>query len=124
MPVHGAPHPTHRSLNWVWDIGLLDWVMMQQPILNAGTVTVDLTGTGLAKDATLLLRHIYEIDYVGGSNPTYIGLAVPGTATSTAAWQIRKLTFDGSNNVTSILFAGGSFAYTAIWDNRAALSYS
>ena len=29
-----------HTLNNVWDVGLLDWVRMQQPILNAGDVVV------------------------------------------------------------------------------------
>lgn len=62
-------------------------------------------------------------DYVGGSDPVYIGFTVPGNATSDAAWQIRKLTYD-SGNVTNIQFAGGSTDYTAVWDNRASLLYS
>ena len=64
------------------------------------------------------------IDYVSGTNPIYIGSAVPGTATSDNKWQIKKLTFDGNNNPTAIQFAGGSPSYTNIWDNRASLTYS
>jgi len=69
-------------------------------------------------------QYITEIDYVSGTNPIYLGNATPGSATSASAWQIRKLTYDGNNNVVSILFAGGTSAYTAIWDNRASLTYS
>jgi hypothetical protein len=29
-----------------------------------------------------------------------------------------------NNNPTSILFAGGSTAFNAVWNNRASLSYS
>jgi hypothetical protein len=31
MSAHGRPWPTQRSLNWVWDIGTLTWVVMTQP---------------------------------------------------------------------------------------------
>ncbi len=31
--------PTHRSLNWVWDIGLLTWVVETQPA-GGGSVTI------------------------------------------------------------------------------------
>lgn len=67
---------------------------------------------------------ISEIDYVGGSNPIYVGLAQPGTATSAASWQIKKITYDGNNNPTSILYAVGSGSFNQIWDNRASLTYS
>jgi hypothetical protein len=116
--------PRFTNQNLVWDLNTLLWVAMQQPMLNAGTVTANLTGTGLLTETTYLTRHTYALDYVGGSNPIYIGLAVPGSAQSAAAWQIRKLTFDVNNNVTDIKYAGGTNAYTSIWDNRAALSYS
>lgn len=65
-----------------------------------------------------------QLDYVSGTNPVYVGSATPGSATSAASWQIRKLTFDGNNNVTAIQYAGGTPAFNQIWDNRASLSYS
>ena len=55
-------HPTSRTLNDVWDVGTLQWVAMLQPILNAGSVTIDSVSvsnmipaveTGLAKHADL-----------------------------------------------------------------------
>lgn len=64
-----------------------------------------------------------ELDYDGGTNPIYIGKAVPGSLTSEAKWQIQKLTFDGNNNPTSILFPGTA-EFNQIWDNRASLTYS
>ena len=63
-------------------------------------------------------------DYVGGTNPIYIGMAVPGTATATAGWQLRKLAYDANGNVTSILHANGVADFTNVWDSRAAYSYS
>lgn len=69
-------------------------------------------------------NYITELAFDGANNPIYLGRATPTSATSAASWQIRKLTYDGANNPTSILFANGSLAFNAIWDNRAALSYS
>lgn len=65
-----------------------------------------------------------QIDYSGGTNPSYFGIAAPGTLTSQALWQIRLLTFDGNNNLTSMQYANGSPSFNQIWDNRAGLSYS
>ncbi len=80
-----------------------------------GAVTV--SGTVTANPTT----YITELDEVS-STVNYIGIAVGGTATSAAAWQIKKLSVTGT--VTSILLAGGSASFTNIWDNRASLSYS
>ena len=52
----------------------------------------------------------------------YIGTAVPGTATSTALWKIKKVVFSGAS--TTILYANGAATAVNIWDNRASLSYS
>lgn len=64
-----------------------------------------------------------ELEYDGSGNPIYIGLAAPGTTTSSDLWQIRHLTFDGNGNVTSILFANGSPLFDQAWDDRASLAY-
>lgn len=38
------PHVTNQ--NTVWDVNTLSWIPMQQPILEAGTVTVNLPNEG------------------------------------------------------------------------------
>jgi hypothetical protein len=64
-----------------------------------------------------------RIDYAS-STTNYYGLAAPGSPTSQARWQIRRETLDSSGRTTAIDFAGGTLAYSQIWDNRATLSYS
>ena len=64
-----------------------------------------------------------QLDYQLGSNPIYIGMAPPGTLTSAALWQIRKLAFDGNDNVTSIKYANGSPNFDQVYDDRAGLTY-
>lgn len=61
-----------------------------------------------------------QID-VASSTVTYIGKALPGTATSAATWQIKKI---DSTSGTSITFASGNSNFSQVWDNRASLSYS
>ncbi len=51
---------------------------------------------------------------------TYIGEAVIGTAEGSALWRIRKIDF---TNPTSIKWAA-SAAFSQIWTNRAALTYT
>lgn len=63
------------------------------------------------------------MDYDGSGNLQYHGRAVPGSATSAPAWQIRMYTYVGAN-LTAIQYAGGTAAFSAVWDNRAALAYS
>ena len=47
---------------------------------------------------------------------TYIGEAVPGTATSTATWRIQKVVVSGTT--TTIAWGGGG-KFDQVWDNRA-----
>jgi hypothetical protein len=53
---------------------------------------------------------------------TYIGKAKVGSATSSAIWQVQKMTDSGGT--LSILFADGNTLFDNILDNYAGLSYS
>ena len=64
-----------------------------------------------------------RIAYNASNLTEYIGLAKPGTATSAASWQIKKLVYSGSL-VTEILFADGDTNFDNVWDDRTSLSYS
>lgn len=55
-----------------------------------------------------------------GATYTYIGYAVPGTATSSATWKVKRVTIADN----TILYADGDPFYDNIYDNRASLSYS
>ena len=57
---------------------------------------------------------------VEGATYTYVGEALPGTATSAALWRVQRITV--ANN--TILFADGNAKFDNIWDNYATLSYS
>lgn len=62
-----------------------------------------------------------RLQYSGG-NPLYVGKAVPGTATSAAAWQIQRLTY-AAGNLSALEWADDG-KFTQVWDDRASLSYS
>jgi len=62
------------------------------------------------------------VDATGVGGITYIGEAIPGTATSTAGWRVQKITAVGT--LTTMQFAAGGSKFDQIWDNRASLSYS
>ena len=54
----------------------------------------------------------------------YIGYAMPGSAKSSARWQIRKITYDSNGFITDIQFASGELEFNKIWENRAIYIYS
>jgi YD repeat-containing protein len=74
----------------------------------------------------------YDMSFRGdytGTNLIYKAYARPGVATSAPRWQIAKLAYDGSNNLTSITWPqrpDGSVSsdYEFIYDNRATYTYS
>lgn len=70
------------------------------------------------------VRNVEEktlIDAVN-STTTYIGKAKTGTATSSASWQIKKIST--SSTITTINYADGDDIYNNVWDDRLSLTYS
>lgn len=70
---------------------------------------------------TFSMAFVTRLDEPGGG-VTYIGIALPGAATSAAVWQIKRMTVSGTSTV--IQYASGSTAFAYVWDDRAGLSYS
>jgi len=60
-----------------------------------------------------------QLEYDASNNPVYLGLAAPGSLTTEAKWQIRYLTFDVNNNVTSMTYANGTPNFDKAWSKRA-----
>lgn len=60
-----------------------------------------------------------ELDYQTRSDyqPVYLGTNTPGAALSDPTWNIRLITYDGSNRATMIQNATGA------WTNRTSLTY-
>ena len=54
----------------------------------------------------------------------YVGWADPGTAAGTAAWYIRRITFNGSGQPTAVEHANGVLSSNIAWTARAAQAYS
>ena len=63
-------------------------------------------------------------EYDASNNAVYIGRAEPGTAVETAKWNICKLTYDASNNMTELNWANGSDNFEFIWNSRSGYTYS
>jgi len=63
------------------------------------------------------------IDPTAFPEVTYRGDALPGVATSSAAWRVQRMTMQSDGDI-EILFADGNDNFDNIWDNRLSLSYS
>ena len=59
-----------------------------------------------------------QIEYDGSNNPIYLGFAAPGSLITEEKWQIRYLTFDVNNNVTSMSYADGTPNFDKKWSKR------
>ena len=57
----------------------------------------------------------------------YICRAFPGTtassSTANAVWQVVRFTYDSSNRISTIAFAGDDDGFNQVCDNRATLDY-
>lgn len=71
----------------------------------------------------IVTEYTMAIAYDASDNPEYVGEAPPGTATSTAKWRIKKITWSGSL-ATNVEWADGDTKFDNIWDDRPSLSYS
>lgn len=60
-------------------------------------------------------KEVYDI----GDTVIYVGTAPLGTATSAAAWLIKKVTLSGGNPTLTQWSSNN-----AVWDDRASISYS
>lgn len=98
-------------------VALLTITLLAAPVLvPAGNLSKDSLYPYTASD------HDLRLAYDASDNVEYVGIAEPGTATSAAAWQIKKLTYtDGA--VTAVDFADGTNAYIKVWDDRATYTY-
>lgn len=56
-------------------------------------------------------------------NPIYIGRAAPGVLASAAAWQIKKVTYDGNSSMTEARWANANPGFIHVWNDRAAQDY-
>lgn len=115
--------------NLVYDVGSMGWVAETQAGGGGGgggdaSAANQVTGNAsLASidSKTPLIDYAVRVDDVG-SGISYVGNAVAGSATSSAAWKIKRIT--DSNGDLTIEFADGNVNFDNVWDNRASLSYS
>ena len=68
-------------------------------------------------------RLFYVASGNGVGQVEYQGFAQMNTATSAALWRVRRFTYDSSNRVSAVEWAGGNDAFNQILDDRVTLSY-
>jgi len=103
-------------VQYVWDTTLMQWVKMQQPVLEADDLTVTMG------DVEKLLADNYWHDTryeFAGNNPLYIGKnTTHDESTAAATWFIWKYSFSGNNPTRKEGPLVGS------WDGRAGLGWA
>lgn len=81
----------------------------------------DITGPNGTTLDVLLQSQSYALQLDESASPiTYIGQALPGSSTSSAAWSIKKM--DETSGLV-ITWADGSSEFNQVWDDRASLTY-
>ena len=73
-----------------------------------------------AQTKRVVLISAYKVRFANDGTYDYVGSAKPGTATSAASWQIKRI--KSSNN--DVDWANGDISFNNVWDNYASLSYS
>ena len=103
---------------YVWSTSLLDWVPMQQPILNAGSVTIP--GTVTVEGMTsLTTKYAEKIQIVG--DYVYEAKAIIGSLEASAVWQAsRTYTVDP----IKVTWADGDSLFNNVATNLSTLTYS
>ncbi len=81
------------------------------------------------KSETITIEEMAErlsqkLDYDVDGKLIYAGEAVPGSSAASAVWAIKKLIYDGDDQLVETLWAGGNSERINVWNNRASLSYS
>lgn len=102
-----------NTLNLVWDIGSLDWVRMQQPILNAGSVTAVITNDNtFAKETGGNLAAIKaDVDKIPSQGQAAMANSLPVViASNQAAFPVTANQGAGNWQENVAQFGGGAVA--------------
>jgi len=88
---------------------------------SSGAANVHITGGTIDVD-TSVTPYQLQMDGTTTANVTYVGQALPGSATSSACWQIKKID-ETTTDILTIKWAGTSTAFDQVWSDRGTLSY-
>lgn len=94
------------------------------PVVNRPRGLTD-TNNYLSQES--FLEEAFRGEY-SGTNLIYAGFAIPGANEGAPIWQISKMAYDGSNNLTSITWpindaGAASSDYEFVWSDRAGYNY-
>ena len=109
---------------WLWVSGFFTGVLISSWALSATAGNFPGEQPVYSRDQGRQTLLFYVASGDGEGKVEYICTADSGIATSTARWQISKLTYDSSDRVSTITWAGGNDAFDQICDNRTSLTYS
>lgn len=106
-------------------LGYMIWAETQMPSVQAGKIVGE--ESSYAREQGQRQRFFYVASGNGANQIEYICRAFPGVtagnSTANAVWQVQRFTYDSSNRISTILFAGSDDSYNQICDNRATLAY-
>lgn len=71
--------------------------------------------------ADLFITQLFE---TSGGIVIYQGYAEPGTGSGSTGWAIKKLTYDGSDAITGIVWASGNNQFDKVWNSRGSYTYT
>lgn len=99
--------------------------------ISAGTIvpgSTTITGAGVTANTVVTQQLTGTTGGVGtytvSISQTASSTTITGVPSYTNIWQIKFVTYDGSNNPTSITLANGTGAFSNIWASRATYAYS
>lgn len=106
---------------------LLTGLLASSPLAFAGQQLGE--NSAYAREMGFETRLFYVASGSDGENQVeYICKAFPGTtassSTANAVWQVQRFSYNSTNQLTRISFAGDDDAYTQICDNRTSLNYN
>lgn len=94
----------------------------------ASQITVTVQAYDSPNEALLVIGNPLDVlkatrvDATGVGGITYRGYALAGSLNANPVWAVQKETVAGT--ITTVQWAGGEFANSYVWDDRATLTYS
>lgn len=99
------------------------WKVVGLSVFISITIAISTSYATVVKPSQVAMEYQTRIEYDGSGNATYIAKSLEPCLESEACWQIKQITYNGSDP-EYILWANGNHAFDFIWDSRAGYTYS
>ena len=109
---------------WLWLSGCFCGVLISSWVLSATAGNFPGEQPVYSRDQGRQTLLFYVSGGNGDGKVEYICTADSGVATTAARWQISRLTYDSSDRVSEIEWAGGTDNFTNVCSDRTTLTYS